>query len=194
MFDQKVDETVFIPDSDVLLQASQTDIAWVLTRFYSSKTSKVPAWTGFNQVTRCDDTGKCSVGYLPLINAPSHEIETLWTAMMICVRISNALDPGQSTVITLDQQVYCRAKELQWANQELCQSIFIRLGGFHIAINVMTVIGQHFAYSGPVEVWTESGVFGENTAYNNMQAKSYNRALRAHKLTFEAVWGVCYGN
>ena len=35
-------------------------------------------------------------------------------------------------------------------------------------------------------------VFGENTAHNNMDAKSYNRAIRAHKLTFEAVWKIMW--
>ncbi|MES9882793.1 MAG: hypothetical protein ABW185_18145 [Sedimenticola sp.] len=41
--------------------------------------------------------------------------------------------------------------------------------------------------SGLPEVWIESSVFGENTAVNNMDAKSYNRTIRAHKLTYEAL-------
>ena len=41
--------------------------------------------------------------------------------------------------------------------------------------------------SGLAEVWTESGVFGENTAAKNSLAKSYNRVVRAHKLTYEAL-------
>ena len=45
----------------------------------------------------------------------------------------------------------------------------------------MRVTGQHFTDSGLLEVWTE------NTASNILAAKSYNKAVRAHKLTYEAV-------
>ena len=60
--------------------------------------------------------------------------------------------------------------------------------GFHIVKNFMCAIGNHFANSGLPGVWAESTVFGENTAQNNMQGKSYNRSIRAHKLAFEALW------
>ena len=63
-----------------------------------------------------------------------------------------------------------------------------RLGSFYITKNFMKAIGQHYTDSGLQEVWAESLVFGENTATNNMLAKSYNRTIRAHKLTLEALW------
>ena len=72
------------------------------------------------------------------------------------------MNPGQSTVITLDQQLYCKAKELQWGNPEQCKTIFLRQGGFpsfHIANNFMGVIGKHLAESGLPEAWSESMVF-----------------------------------
>lgn len=54
----------------------------------------------------------------------------------------------------------------------------------------MNVIGEHYTNSELQEVWTdtESAVFGDNTASNNMIAKSHNRTIRAHKLTLEALW------
>ena len=100
--------------------------------------------------------------------------------------------PASETVLTLDQQLYCKAKELQWANAETCQKLVVRLGSFHIALNFMKVIGQHFADSGLVDVWIESTVYGDNTAQNNMAAKSYNRTVRAHKLTYEALWRILW--
>ena len=33
-------------------------------------------------------------------------------------------------------------------------------------------------------------MYGENTASNIIAAKSYNKAMRAHKLTYEAVWRI----
>ena len=55
-------------------------------------------------------------------------------------------------------------------------------------INFLRCIGQHFADSGLLDVWVESGVFSECTASNILEGKMWNRAVRAYKLTFEAVW------
>ena len=58
---------------------------------------------------------------------------------------------------------------------------------FHTALNFMKVIGQHFANSGQLTIELKS--HGDNnTAHNNMAAKSYNRIVRAHKRTYEALW------
>lgn len=102
--------------------------------------------------------------------------------------ISKKLNPGQSTVLTLDQQLYSKAKELHWCRPEECKLLLVCLGSFHTALNFMRVISQHFMDSCLLKVWTESGVYGENTANNIIAAKSYNKAMRAHKLTYEAVW------
>lgn len=133
-----------------------------------------------------------TMGYFPIINAPVHERDTLWTVILHCLRITQEMNSGQSTVLTLDEQLYAKAKELQRENQEIRKDLFLHLGGFHIVKNFMRVIGQHFADSGLQEVWSESSVYGENTEKNNMTAKSYNRTVRGHKLTIEALWQVMW--
>ena len=81
---------------------------------------------------------------------------------------------------------------MQWANAETCQKLVVRLGSFYIALNFMKVICQHYADSGLVDVWIKSTVYGDNTAQNNMAAKSYNRTVRAHELTYEALWRILW--
>ena len=129
-FSQGVTEDIYTPDPTSKEKASTKDLAYILARMYAYESDAVPAWTGFNKVTSPDDSKRCSVGYLPLINAPAHECSTLWTGLMRCLRISHMINLGQYTVITLDQQLYCKAKKLQWANPDKCKSIFVRLGGF----------------------------------------------------------------
>ena len=87
-------------------------------------------------------------------------------------------------------QMYAKVKGLQWDNPDTCRSLFVRLEGFYIAENFMKAIGQHYADSGLQEIWSESSVYAENTAHNNMMAKSYNRTTRAHNLTGDALWHV----
>ena len=121
-FTEDIDEAFYTPDPQVANKATAKDVSWILSRIYGSESNAVPAWTGFNQVTMPDDQELCSIGYLPLINAPAHDNNTLWTVFMRCMRIS--VNPAQSTVITLHQALYCKAKELQWANYDQCKTLF----------------------------------------------------------------------
>ena len=142
-FHENVNELWCVPDQDVADAAIIKDVSWDIARIQDTECNVIPAWTGFYQVTTKDDHQDiCSTGYFAFINAQAHDNDTLWTVMMRCVKISNIMNPGQSTVITFDQQLYCKAKELQF----------------------MQAIGQHFTDSGLPEVWIESAVFGENTA------------------------------
>ena len=168
-------------------EAAINDLAWAVTRMNDTNDQKIPFWTGFNQIVSEKSSEVTSIGYLPILNAPAHDNDTLWTVILRCMKLSDILNQGQTTVLTLDEQLYCKAKMLQWSNHEVTGSLLLRLGSFHTALTFMRAIGKHMSDSGLSEVWIESGVFGENTATNNLLAKSYNRTVRAHKLTYEAL-------
>ncbi len=70
--------------------------------------------------------------------------------------------------------------------------VIVRLGGFHTSYNYLPVIGAHFAESGLSEIWIESGLYSQCVADQVMNGKNWNRAIRAHKLTFEAMWQVLF--
>ena len=95
------------------------------------------------------------------------------------------------TVITFDQVLYCRAKELIWLHLDFAD-VKIRLGGFHTAMNFMKAIGQYMEASGLKDIWVESGVFGENSTLHMLTGHAYNKAVRGHKLTFEAPWRILW--
>ena len=61
------------------------------------------------------------------------------------------------------------------------------MGGFHIALNFLSVIGKIFQDSGIQDLLIESGVYGCHTASMLLKGKSYNRGVRAHKLVLEAL-------
>lgn len=99
------------------------------------------------------------------------------------------------TIITFDEQLYCKAKMLQWQHQKKCENVVIfSRGGFHVQMNFSKVIGQHLADSGLKDILEESGVFGKNTAENIMKGKGWNRVARAHKLAFEALWRILWSS
>ena len=55
-------------------------------------------------------------------------------------------------------------------------------------MNLLKTIGHHMSGSGLAEVWVESGLLGQGTAELALSSKSYNKGMRAHKLTFQALW------
>ena len=72
-----------------------------------------PSWTVFNN-SLSEESEQTAVGYLPIILAPAHDLDTLNTAVKRCMAISSHF--GQEhTVLTVDQALYCRLMELKWS-------------------------------------------------------------------------------
>ncbi len=57
-------------------------------------------------------------------------------------------------------------------------------------MNFLKVVGQHMKDSGLCEAWVEAGIFGPGTAEHVMTGKDYNKGMRTHKLTFQALWRI----
>ncbi|KAG1656012.1 hypothetical protein GQR58_024202 [Nymphon striatum] len=90
------------------------------------------------------------------------------------------------TVLTVDQALFPQLMELKWAKYK--DTLILRLGGLHISMNFLKVLGQHTADSGLDDVWKESGLLGPISTEKIMMGKSYAKGVRAHKLTWQALW------
>lgn len=109
--------------------------------------------------------------------------------IQICKHVANKL--GQHyVVLTADEALFCKVMELKWAKEEYQNLLVVRLGGLHISLNFMKVIGKHMDCSGLVEAWVESNLLGPKTAEQVMAGKSYIRGMRSHKLTLQAMWRI----
>ena len=103
-----------------------------------------------------------------------------------------ALALGQDyVVVTVDEALYQRLLPLKWAHADLQEWLIVRLGGLHIALNFLGVIGRHVEGSGLLQVWCDSNLFGPKTAEKVLRTgRPYNKAVRAHKLTWQALWSI----
>ena len=61
------------------------------------------------------------------------------------------------------------------------------MGGFHIALNFLSVIGKIFQNSGIEGLLIESGVYACRTASMLLKDRSYNRGARTHMLVPKAL-------
>ena len=111
---------------------------------------------------------------------------TVYTVMTNVQKMTRLL--GQKTsVITFDEAIYCKAKEIQWRCPEEFSDLVLRLGGFHMVLVFLASIGKLYQSSGLEDILIESDTYGATTVDQFLKGKSYNRGVRAHKLVLEAL-------
>ena len=78
--------------------------------------------------------------------------------------------------------------DLKWSVPRYKDSVFLRLGGLHIAMNFMKCIGDHMNGSGLHGICVESDLLGPIATEQVLSGKHYNRGMRAHKIASQALW------
>lgn len=126
----------------------------------------MPSWTLYNQKA---STINPSVGYLPII-APASELATLNTIAKRVLHVAKSLKQ-QHVVLMVDDVLYPKLLELKWSVEEYRDILIPCLGGLHIAMNFLGVIGRHMNESGPSELWVGSDLLGANAAQPVMVGK-----------------------
>ena len=88
------------------------DLAFLLSR---QSEEKRPSWTSFNQshsIMPGEEPPQTTVGYMPIILAPAHELSTLNILVLKAQHVAEALG-NRYTVITVDQALYPQLMELK---------------------------------------------------------------------------------
>ena len=183
-------------DNEIFSKASRTDGIWALLRLHPASFRKalnaeigerqaLPSWSGFNAILFYDMPQESNIGYCPMIYGNSTEFSTIYTVLKHAQMISTTLGQ-EDTVITFDLLIYIKAKQIQFRFPGNFSDVVIRLGGFHIALNFLSLVGEKYLNSGLDDLFIESGVYAAGTTSALMKGKSYNRGVRAHKLVMEA--------
>ena len=108
-----------------------------------------------------------------MVDRSSNEYSTIYTVLKHAQKISNAM--GQAdTVITFDLAIYSKAKEIQWRFPNEFSNVVVRMGGFHIALNFLSLLGKKYADSRLEDLLIESGVYAAGLTSALMKGKSYN--------------------
>lgn len=175
------DSSALLPD---VKKAKLQDLKFFLGR---QNEEEHVGWTEFNKRTSQKNISVTSIGYLPMILEPAHEFSTLNTVLQRSLYIANKTG-RKYTVITVDQQLYCRLLELKWSSDDYQKRIILRMGGLHLALKFLTIIGKHMSGSGLVELWVESGIVSESSAEKVMEGKVYSKGMRLLKLTVQCLW------
>ena len=194
MFVEKVKDDWY--KDHCMSSAWNTDMLWAFTRLCPTKiftatispsTQQVPNWGGFQAKVTSSISSLTNIGYCPLIRASPTEYLTVYTVLRTVSKMMRSLKQ-ETSVITFDLAIYTKAKEIQWKYNNEFKNTVIRLGGFHIVLNYLAVIGKMICNSGIEDLMIESGILGTNTVSSVLRGKMYNRGVRAHKLMLEAMF------
>jgi len=167
--------------------AWRKNLLWVLVRIHASQKQSVPGWTGFNILVRNNqEVAKDNVGYLPTINAPATNMSAVYQVLINSLQIKETLSL-QSTVVVFDQALYAKATEIKWKHRTQFNDLVLRMGVFHTICTFLSVIGKRFQEAGLRDVIVESGVIAEGSVVGVLEGRTYNCAVRFHKLMYEAL-------
>ena len=123
------------------------DFFWVVLRYHSDR---IPNWAGFNYELNLPTSSSIhTVSYLPAINASPTNMDTVLELLYQSKAKAEYLNLPNADVV-VDQAIYAKAVEiLNNPNfSSLKDFIILRMGGFHIALNFLSVIGKRFGDAG----------------------------------------------
>lgn len=109
---------VEVNTEEVMRNAWQKNLLWIIARLHVSIHQKTSGWTGFNISTRKEVTVlKDSIGYLPTINAPATNLPTVYEILSQSEKIRDSLSL-KSIVLVCDQALYAKVTEIFWKKKE----------------------------------------------------------------------------
>ena len=126
-------------------------------------------------------------GCCPVIDGSPTEFSTVYTVMEN-VQSMMALLTQNYSVTTFDSSFDVKAKEIQWRLRQEFECMVIQMGGFHIVMNYLAVLGKKYQSSGIADLLIESGKYESTSTSILLKGKSYNRGVRAHNIVMEALF------
>ena len=122
---------------------------------------------------------------LPLFRDAAHTPAMVKHGMDIIRNCTLSLNPDQVPVMTVDQPLYAIAKQIQWKWPDIYgeKKYLIMMGGLHIEMAVLKVIGDWLKMSGWAYLIFAANITSENRAESLLNGSNVSRCHWAHQVT-----------
>lgn len=122
---------------------------------------------------------------LPLFSDQAKSVAMIKHGMNMVRRAMEYLNLGHTRIIAADQPQFAVAKQVQWQSPNLHgeSSFVIMMGGLHIEMAYLKVLGQWLERSGWVASLVDAGLVRSGTADSFLKATHVTRTQRAHEIT-----------
>ena len=163
-------------------------LVWIeVTKLETHPLLLIPGWTGLNiKVCYRVVVVESTIGYLDTTDSPATDLKTAYEVLSGGCEIKNRIQLS-AVVCVLDQAFYAKAMEVYWEHKELFDGIVIMMGGFHLLLMLLGVIGSRFRDAGHRELAVQSNVVAEGSVDKSLNGKQYNRGVHLHKCVYEAL-------
>ena len=115
--------------------------------FYRQDMTKRFGWTEYNQQDNQNCSRETNIGHMPIILNEAHDYDTLNIVIQRCMAVSSHFEQ-KYTIITVDQQLFSKTHTLISNIPEFQLKVIPRLGGLHISLNFLKIIGKHMSACG----------------------------------------------
>ena len=130
------------------------------------------------------------ISLMPLFTEAAHTAAMIVHAMNVVAKAIQHLHPGQIPVITMDQPLFCIAKQIQWAWPDSFgeHKFVVIMGGLHIEMNVMKLLGDFLDGSGWTTILTQSDITTTGRAEAVLKGSHVTRSRYVHQVTAAALY------
>ena len=168
--------------------SSLKTLAWVLARLQNPTELRVPAWSGFQELTSPFDTDKINVGYLPPIPDTPTEMRVIYAAIKRTQNIMIELETD-FIFIEADQAIYTKVLDAMFKmeDEEFLNKVIPRMGGFHITICMLRTIYSLFERCGIVQLLHTAGLGGLGSVRKALKGGDVKEGILLNKKLYEAL-------
>jgi hypothetical protein len=163
-----------VHDSDIVTEVSDAPTSWAA--FHSQQHMSVQPLS--------------KVALLPLLHDNAHTAAMIRHAMGIVDAAIKYLNPGQTPVIAMDQPLFALAKKIQWRLPGTYgeDKFVVLMGGLHIEMAALKVLGHWLEGSGWTSVLVASGVATSGRAESFLKSSHITTTRYAHQVTAAALF------
>ena len=110
--------------------------------------------------------------------------------MNLIKKATELVNPGQVPVLTVDQPLYAIVKKIQWTWPSIYgeDKFVVMMGGLHVEMALLKVIGDFLERSGWTSVMTSAGVTTEGRAESLQKGSQTSRSQWAHQVITAALY------
>ena len=170
-------------------KAMKSDSLFMICRWLQSNMQNVPEWGGWvtqTEITNEQSRATSQVEYLPPVNAPITENDTVLRVLKLVVQQAELLRQLYLNV-TFDLAAAKRAYTIIWRYDTRFHNVIIQIGAMHFVCAYLHALGKTMAGSGYEEAVVQSGICASSSMANVLNGKHYNRAGSVLKCTVEAI-------
>ena len=132
---------------------------------------------------------KAKIALLPLFSENANVVAMIKHAMAITKAATEHLNPGQISVILMDQPLLSLAKQIQWTWPPLSEEHFVvMLRGLYIEMAILNMLGKWLDGSGWSSALVEAGITTSGRAAALLSASNAKRACCVHQGTVASLY------